>query len=224
MLDHSANPGRHALSVRKDDLYETPEVATRALLSVEKFSGTIWEPACGPGAIVRVLREEGHRVYATDLVDYECPDSESRIDFLMEQAPGIELHVLRVVRLGSVAPWPDRVAPAVVGSSMSWNSQLSTDERRSRAKRWRRPSVTQGGNFYDTGVWSYLRNRTLMRYGSCCQRCQTTGDSSNPIQVDHIKPRSKYPELELDPNNLQVLCQRCNKAKGNWDETDWRSI
>lgn len=91
MLDRAANPGAHALSERKDDLYETPEVATEALLRVEKFSGVIWEPACGPGAIVRVLRRAGHMVYATDLVDYGCPDSDSRIDFLMEQAPSFHV-------------------------------------------------------------------------------------------------------------------------------------
>jgi hypothetical protein len=85
MLDHAANPGRHALAERKDDLYETPEVATEALLRAEPLPKTIWEPACGPGAIVRVLRAAGHEVYATDLVDYGCPDSSARIDFLMEQ-------------------------------------------------------------------------------------------------------------------------------------------
>ncbi len=84
MLDHSANPGMHALAGRKDDLYETPEVATRALLKAEALPEIIWEPACGPGAIVRVLREAGHKVYATDLVDYGCPDSDARVDFLME--------------------------------------------------------------------------------------------------------------------------------------------
>lgn len=84
MLDHSANAGRHSLKDRKDDLYETPNVAVEALLRVEQLPKIIWEPACGPGAIVRVLRQHGHEVYATDLVDYGCPDSESRIDFLME--------------------------------------------------------------------------------------------------------------------------------------------
>src|SRR5207249_4847064 len=38
--------------------------------------------------IVRVLRGAGHRVYATDLVDYGLDDAESGVDFLMEQAPG----------------------------------------------------------------------------------------------------------------------------------------
>jgi hypothetical protein len=86
-LNHAANAGRASLGDRKDDLYETPPEAVRALLAVEKIpAGAIWEPACGPGAIVRVLKEAGHRVYATDLVDYESPDQDAaRIDFLMEQ-------------------------------------------------------------------------------------------------------------------------------------------
>jgi hypothetical protein len=53
-----------------------------ALLAVESLARTIWEPACGPGSIVHVLRAAGHAVYATDLVDYGCPQSESGIDFL----------------------------------------------------------------------------------------------------------------------------------------------
>ena len=76
-LDHAANAGRHRLAERGDDLYETPPEATRALLQVERLPHRIWEPACGPGAIARVLRDAGHAVVATDLVDYGCPDSAS---------------------------------------------------------------------------------------------------------------------------------------------------
>lgn len=74
------------LSERGDDLYQTPEVAVESLLRVESLPHCIWEPACGPGSIVRVLRGAGHTVYATDLVDYASPDQdESGWDFLMEQ-------------------------------------------------------------------------------------------------------------------------------------------
>ena len=48
---------------------QMPEVAVEALLKVESFPTVLWEPACEPGAIVRVLRRHGHVVYATDLVD-----------------------------------------------------------------------------------------------------------------------------------------------------------
>lgn len=78
---------RAALAVRGDDLYETPTVATEALLRAEKLPECIWEPACGPGSIVGSLRKAGHRVYATDLVDYGCPESTAGADFLMERYP-----------------------------------------------------------------------------------------------------------------------------------------
>lgn len=80
---YCANAGRHALSERGNDLYETPVEAVDALLKAESLPLDIWEPACGPGAIVRALRAAGHRVLATDLVDYGCPDSASGVDFLM---------------------------------------------------------------------------------------------------------------------------------------------
>jgi hypothetical protein len=86
VLSHAANAGRHSLVDRKDDLYETPACAARALLAVEQLpEGAIWEPACGPGAIVRVLRAAGHEVWSTDLVDYGSPDQDQAgIEFLME--------------------------------------------------------------------------------------------------------------------------------------------
>ncbi len=74
------------LADRKDDLYETPPVAVEALLRVEHMPQVVWEPACGPGSIVRVLRAAGRQVYATDLVDYESPDQDTAgWDFLLER-------------------------------------------------------------------------------------------------------------------------------------------
>lgn len=69
----------------KDDFYPTPPEGTKALLSVESFAGPIWEPACGDGAISKVLEAAGHEVVSTDLVDrgFGVP----RVDFLMEHRP-----------------------------------------------------------------------------------------------------------------------------------------
>ena len=80
------------LQDRRDDLYETPDVAVEALYQVEKLPHNIWECACGPGAIARRLRHHGHHVLATDLVDYGLEDSEAGVDFLLEHKlpPGIE--------------------------------------------------------------------------------------------------------------------------------------
>ena len=77
--------GAHALADRKNDLYETPPCATRALIPFLNRDEAIWEPACGPGAIVRELRDAGFSVHATDLVDYGLDGAWGGIDFLMER-------------------------------------------------------------------------------------------------------------------------------------------
>lgn len=73
---------RHPLADRGHDLYETPPVAVRALMVAEWLPHRIWEPACGPGAIVRELRAGGHTVVASDLVNYGCEGQMAGADFL----------------------------------------------------------------------------------------------------------------------------------------------
>jgi hypothetical protein len=67
---------RHLLVDRGHDLYETPSPVTKALLRAEPFFRTrrrLWEPACGKGAMVNVLRAAGHDVVASDIVDHGGP-------------------------------------------------------------------------------------------------------------------------------------------------------
>ena len=75
----------HPHADRGADLYETSDPAVRALLGVESIQGPVWECAAGRGASVRVLREAGHEVIGTDLVDYGSPDSRGGVDFLKQQ-------------------------------------------------------------------------------------------------------------------------------------------
>lgn len=77
-------------------------------------------------------------------------------------------------------------------------------------------------NFLQSQEWLELRYRVLRKRGGCCQLCGNRGSETNPIQVDHIKPRSKHPQLALVEGNLQVLCRACNIGKSNKDETDWQ--
>ena len=77
-------------------------------------------------------------------------------------------------------------------------------------------------SFYDTDEWRTVRYRVLRRDSGHCALCGTRGGPSNPLQVDHIKPRSKFPNLQYDMNNLQVLCRDCNLGKSNKDQTNWR--
>lgn len=77
--------------------------------------------------------------------------------------------------------------------------------------------------FLSTYEWRTIRMEAIILHGSKCQCCGASPKTSNVvINVDHIKPRLKFPKLALDINNLQVLCNVCNQGKGNWDKTDWR--
>ncbi|MBG67742.1 MAG: hypothetical protein CMF03_07620 [Hyphomonas sp.] len=65
------------------DFYPTPAWATHALLDNEKFSGDIWECACGDGSMSEVLMTTGNKVWSSDLFDRGY--GESGVDFLTSQ-------------------------------------------------------------------------------------------------------------------------------------------
>ncbi len=64
-----------------------------------------------------------------------------------------------------------------------------------------------------------VRYMVLKESGGRCALCGAT-KQERPLDVDHIKPRSKGGTN--DPSNLQVLCSKCNRSKGNKDDTDFR--
>lgn len=81
--------------------------------------------------------------------------------------------------------------------------------------------LKQSKAFYRSSAWLKLRYKVIQKYGAKCMICGRRPPEVT-IHVDHIKPRSKYPALELDFDNMQILCEECNFGKSNIDETDWR--
>ena len=76
----------------------------------------------------------------------------------------------------------------------------------------------QSANFLNSKEWKNLKKEAAKKYGEICLKC----GSNNCINFDHVKPRKYYPELALDINNIQPLCAKCNKNKGNHNFTDYR--
>lgn len=74
------------------------------------------------------------------------------------------------------------------------------------------------GDFDHSPEFLKKRYEAVKRSEGKCEAC----GSEETLQVDHIKPRSLYPKLELELSNLQVLCKKCNLGKGNTDTTDFR--
>jgi 5-methylcytosine-specific restriction endonuclease McrA len=75
----------------------------------------------------------------------------------------------------------------------------------------RKPDV-----FYETWEWKAARYTALRRYGRICACCgwEPGNSAGNWLVVDHIKPRALRPDLALNVDNLQVLCNDCNMGKG----------
>lgn len=95
--------------------------------------------------------------------------------------------------------------------------------KREQKKRERRvKKSTPQPPFYRSAAWKRIRYQALKRAHGHCQCCGAGPEHGAVLNVDHIKPLSRFPELGLDLNNLQVLCASCNRGKGGWDRTDWR--
>lgn len=76
--------------------------------------------------------------------------------------------------------------------------------------------------FYESKEWRHFRYQALKESDGRCKLCGRSSKDKVTLHVDHIKPRSLFPKLALDPGNLQVLCEDCNMGKSNKDDTDWR--
>jgi hypothetical protein len=76
--------GTHSKQDRGADFYETPEVATLALLENLDVPFHVWEPAAGRGAMSRVLEKNGRTVLKTDLHAHDGADAgiHGGVDFL----------------------------------------------------------------------------------------------------------------------------------------------
>lgn len=78
----------------------------------------------------------------------------------------------------------------------------------------RKQDLDKQQRFYNSPEWKNVRAEVLRENTNICQSCGRKIELANDLTVDHIKPRSKFPKLALDKSNLQVLCRRCNSAKG----------
>ena len=81
--------------------------------------------------------------------------------------------------------------------------------------------------FYATKEWKELRKLMLeTRNTGRCRNCQVKLSSEKWCEavVDHILPLKLFPEYGLEINNLQILCNGCNCAKGSTVDGEKDSI
>jgi 5-methylcytosine-specific restriction endonuclease McrA len=106
----------------------------------------------------------------------------------------------------------EKITPSVCSKERFSSTQYVNPQR----------SLSPAVDFYWSEEWRRVRYLALRKGRGACELCGAAPSPGKPLHIDHIKPRSKYPELELELSNLQVLCADCNLGKSNIDEIDWR--
>ena len=116
------------------------------------------------------------------------------------------------------------------GNLVSLNTKKLTFDQKSEIKMLCEKALREFIVKKGLGIWDYrlldndpipdsLRYRVLKESDGRCSLCGVT-KKERPLDVDHIKPRSKGGKNVYE--NLQVLCSKCNRSKGNKDDTDFR--
>ena len=87
-----------------------------------------------------------------------------------------------------------------------------------------RPEVS-GDPFYTTKSWHRLKQKTKVAWrhqGKPCGYCglPLDWDDKQSLIVDHIQNRKQYPDLAMEPTNLQVVHHACNKRKAVYVENN----
>ena len=68
--------------------------------------------------------------------------------------------------------------------------------------------------FHTSPAWKAARLAAKRRDGWRCVRCR----SRVGLEVDHIEPRERRPDLALTLDNLQTLCRECHIDKTRADK------
>lgn len=95
-------------------------------------------------------------------------------------------------------------------------------ERITGQLRGRKYTQIPADKFYSSAKWKEVRYIALQQSEGKCCLCGAMARDGVKLHVDHIKPRSLFPELAYQLGNLQVLCSDCNIGKSNYDDTDWK--
>jgi uncharacterized protein (TIGR02646 family) len=69
-------------------------------------------------------------------------------------------------------------------------------------------------------VWNkpWLKEAVLQKsFGKCCYSEIKLGEESKYMEIDHFMPKSGYPDLVVEWENLNPSCKTCNIAKSDHD-------
>jgi 5-methylcytosine-specific restriction endonuclease McrA len=108
------------------------------------------------------------------------------------------------------------------GKRISFNETCKCSNRNEYQKKY----IQDNSEAYKplrTVRWQKFRIHIINRDGGLCQRCLIKYNifTYDDLEVHHIKPRIKYPELIFNEENCITLCSTCNLQLGIAEELDF---
>src|SRR5690554_3471582 len=96
----------------------------------------------------------------------------------------------------------------LVANEEVWTSDYvgAPESERTRYERWRHAEIKAG-----------LQVET----GGRCAYCESNIEDVSYPHVEHIRPKSRFPELAHHWSNLTSACAQCNTAKGDYFDEEW---
>jgi HNH endonuclease len=79
-------------------------------------------------------------------------------------------------------------------------------------------------SLYFSGGWNINILQAFIRDGGCCVYCgkEVLKEFSLAFCGDHLLPKSLYPDLAENVDNLVPACAECNLIKHNYDPSEGR--
>lgn len=108
------------------------------------------------------------------------------------------------------------------GKIIDFNEKCSCQDRREYMKQYNEKRGESEKMLYSQ-AWKKKKKFIKQRDNYTCQRCLHKYDiiNNDDLQVHHIKPRIKYPELMFEDSNLICICGTCNRQLGTKEQLDF---
>lgn len=119
--------------------------------------------------------------------------------------------------------------PAILTSkSKQWKKELldaikdvnARNKRLKEGEKKHKVSATTWNRYNNVEVKNALKEMYGKPHGGLCCYCEQRVGHVAHEHIEHRQPKSLFPELTFDWENLHLVCPICNIAKGNeWDAT-----
>lgn len=106
---------------------------------------------------------------------------------------------------------------SLVNNSSRWKRELLTELAKPRGSRDIKKITNIGKRYAQDDV----RNILNQMYNGLCCYCESRISPASYEHIEHRAPKSIFPELTFEWNNLHLACSVCNNKKLNkWDSKD----